>query len=95
MEIQLPTTGCNISQSAGYIDNYNNTTRTRYLISENKLTMVYRTTYNSLPTGYTCLSTGDIIYKPELAIYFPILAGGMIVLALVVLFKITIDRILK
>lgn len=96
MEITLPTNGCNINQSAGYIDNYYNGTRTRYLINENKLTPVYRTTYSGgVPQYYSCLVTGDIIYKPEIAIYFPILAGGIIILILAVLFKISIGKLLK
>lgn len=96
MEITLPTNGCNISQSAGYIDNYFNGTRTRYIINENKLTPVYRTTYSGgTPQYYTCLVTGDLIYKPEIAVYFPILAGGMVLVALVVLWKVMLERFFK
>lgn len=95
MDITLPTNGCNISQSSGFIDNYYNGYRTRYTITENKLIQSYRTTYTSMPTGYTCLNTGDIIYKPELAIYFPLLAGLMILVAVYIIYKITVGRLLK
>lgn len=95
MEITLPSNGCNISQSAGFIDNYYNGYRTRYTISENKLVQSYRTTYTSVPTGYTCLNTGDIIYNPELAVIFPILAGVMVLVAVYIIYKITIGRLLK
>lgn len=95
MDISLPTNGCNISQSNGYIDHYYNGTRTRYLINENQLVRTYTQTYTSQPTGYTCLHTGDIIYKPELSIYFPVIAGGLILIATAIIFKIIIGRLLK
>lgn len=95
MDITLPTNGCNISQSSGFIDNYNNGTRTRYTISENKLVLSYRTTYTSQPTGYTCLNTGDIIYKPELAIYFQCISFLMVLVATLIIFKTIIGRLLR
>lgn len=95
MDITLPTTGCNISQSSGYIDNYTNGTRTRYVINENKLVPVYRSTYSSNPTGYTCLSTGDLVYKPELAIYFQFISFIMILVATLIIYKTIIGRLLK
>lgn len=96
MEIELPSTGCNISQTAGYIDNYTGTTRTRYLINENKLTRVYQTTYSGNPTQYyTCLKTGDIIYKPEYSVILPTLAFGIISFITIILYKIIVGRILK
>ena len=97
MDVELPSTGCNISNSSGYIDNYYNGIRTRYLLNENKAVKVYQTSYTgSNPTQYyTCLHTGDIIYKPELSIYFQVIAGGMIFLATAVIFHIIFERIIK
>lgn len=95
MNVELPTTGCNISNSSGYIDNYSGNIRTRYLINENKLVKVYSTTYATRPSDYICLSTGDLVYKPELAIYFQFISAIMILIATVILFKITIGRLLK
>lgn len=95
MDVNLPTNGCNISQSNGFIDNYYNGTRTRYTITENKLVQSYRTTYTSIPTGYTCLNTGDIIYKPELAVYFQIISLALVGIATLIIFKIIIGRLLR
>lgn len=95
MDVELPSTGCNISSSSGYIDNYSGNIRTRYLVNENKLVKVYSTSYSNRPSDYICLSTGDLVYKPELAIYFQFISAIMILIATVILLKITIGRLLK
>lgn len=95
MDITLPTNGCNISQSAGYIDNYYNGTRTRFLVNENKLVRAYSQSYTNMPTGYACLTTGDIIYKPELAVYFTLLSLALVATGILLIYKITIGKLLK
>lgn len=93
MNVELPSTGCNISQSAGYIDNYYNNTRTRYVVDNNRLVRVYQTTYTSQPTGYTCLRTGDLTYNPEISVYFQIIACIAVVAIFFGILKMT--RLLK
>lgn len=93
MEIQLPTGGCNIFYG-NYIDHYLNNTRRRYYINNNKLILNSTSTYSSMPSGYNCISQGDIHYNPELAIEFPFLAFGLVVFALLMVYKVIIKRLL-
>lgn len=77
MDVQLPTTGCNILISADSFYNYSvdSHTRERYYIYEG---VAHRQSSDYSQYGYTytgtCLSTGDLVYKPELQIYFPFLS---------------------
>lgn len=74
MNVELPNQGCNIMQSVGYIDNYRNNVRTRYYIDNNRLVQVSTNSYTTQPTGYSCLTTGAITYKPEISVYFQVIA---------------------
>ena len=97
MEIELPSQGCNIFYGT-YIDNYSNNgyTRTRYYLNEGKLVKnnTSQSNYNSIPTGATCIVTGDLIYKPELEVYVPFLAMTLFVFVLILVYKIIIKRLL-
>lgn len=73
MDVRLPDTGCNILNSATSFYNYSDDTRTRetYIIYDGQ---AHKTgeTYNQYGYSYTgtCMETGDLVYKPELEIYF-------------------------
>lgn len=73
MNVELPTTGCNVINSSTTFYNYSNDSRTRetYIIYDGQAKL-QSSSYNQY--GYTysgdCLSTGDLIYKPEIKIYF-------------------------
>lgn len=72
-EIELPHSGCNVYYGT-YIDNYHNNTRTRYYLNETKLIKSTTSTYSHMPDGYTCISQGDLVYKPETEIYFYVIS---------------------
>lgn len=97
MEIELPSTGCNIFYGS-YIDNYSSDgrTRTRYYFNEGQLIQnnTSQSNYNSIPSGATCITTGDLIYKPELEVYVPFLASSLFILVLILVYKIFIKRLL-
>lgn len=93
MEIALPSSGCNIYYGT-YIDNYLNNTRIRYYINEGQLIESTRSTYSSIPSGYHCLTQGDLVYKPELQIYFGVFSLAIFCLALSLIYKVIIKRLL-
>lgn len=69
MNIELPADGCNIITSSGFY-NYNGTTRSTYVIYDGVAHLSdVRTAYTQDITG-TCLKTGDLVYKPELEVYY-------------------------
>lgn len=97
MNVDLPN-GCNIINSATSFYNYTNNNRTRalYYIYEGKAFKANEITnnYGFDYTG-TCLSTGSLIYKPELKIYFPVIAFIIICGAFLLAYKIVLWRFIK
>lgn len=97
MDVILPSTGCNIINSATSFYNYSPDSRTResWVIYEG---VAHRqsSTYNQY--GYTysgdCLSTGDLQYQPEVSVYFPILCFCLICFLLYVIYNLIIKRLL-
>lgn len=98
MNVELPTTGCNIINSSTSFYNYtnNNRTRTLYYIYDGKAIKSSETTntYGWDVTG-TCLNNGDIIYKPELKIYFPLISFCVVCAAFLLAYKIVLWRFIK
>lgn len=68
MDVVLPTTGCNVLNSATTFYNYSPDSRTRstYIIFDGEAHL-QSTMYNQSGFNYTgdCLTTGDLVYKPE------------------------------
>ena len=89
MNVELPTTGCNILNSSTTFYNYtnNNRTRTTYVIYDGQ---PYITAVSTSTTGYNytgdCLVTGDLVYKPELQVWFPFAAFCLVSFALIMIF---------
>lgn len=77
MDVKLPETGCNILNSSTSFYNYSpdNRTRETYIIYDGQPKLVAET-YNQYGYTYTgtCLKTGDITYRPELKVWFPIIS---------------------
>lgn len=97
MEIDLPS-GCNIYYGT-YIDNYTNNgrTRTRYYLDEGKLVQSTGSSsqYDQRPTNdYHCLTDGELVYKPEVQVYFPFLASLVFIFGAYLVYKIIIKRLL-
>ena len=98
MEIELPTYGCNIISSSTTFYNYSNNNRTRetYIIYSDKAILQSTQTNN---TGYnytgTCLVTGDLVYKPEIQVYFPFMATSIIILICYIIYSIILKRFLR
>lgn len=93
MDIQLPSGGCSIYYGS-YIDHYQNNTRRRYYINNEKLILNSSSTYTSMPSGYSCVSQGDLKYKPENQIWFSALSLALVLLAMSLVYKIIIKRLL-
>lgn len=96
MEVELPSTGCNIFYGT-YVDNYYNNTRTRYYIHEGKLIKNNTSTssYNTTPSGAYCLTSADkLLYRPQDSVYFPFFALAMCLVVFVILYKLFIKRLL-
>lgn len=78
MDVELPSTGCNVLISADSFYNYSpdSRTRERYYIYEG---VAHRQSSDYSQYGYTytgtCLNTGDLVYKPELKeVFFPLIS---------------------
>ena len=98
MDVVLPETGCNIINSSTSFYNYSPDGRTRksYIIYDGKAILQSTST---IQYGYTytgdCLTTGDLIYKPEIEIYFPVIAFILICAAILLAYKIVLWRFIK
>lgn len=96
MNVDLPNTGCNIISSSSSFYNYHSDGRTRdtYIIYENQAILQNTSTSQY---GYTysgdCLTTGDLVYKPELQVYFQFFSVILCGLIAVLLWK-TIGRLI-
>ena len=97
MNVELPETGCNIINSATSFYNYSSDGKTRqtYVIYDgvaflqNSSTSQYGYTYSG-----TCLVTGDLVYKPEIDVYFSFIAFSLVILALIFIYKIIFKRLM-
>lgn len=98
MNVELPNTGCNIINSATTFYNYSSDGRTRdtYVIYDG-IAKKQASTYNQYGYTYTgdCLSTGDLVYKPELKIYFPVISFIIISAAILLAYKAVLWRFIK
>lgn len=96
MNVELPSTGCNIINSSTTFYNYSEDGRTRenYIIYDGKAHL-QASAYNQYGYTYTgeCLTTGDLIYKPELQVYFQFFSIILCSLIAVLLWK-TIGRLI-
>lgn len=97
MDVELPVTGCNIINSATSFYNYSSDGRTResYVIYEGKA-LLQSTSTNQYGYTYTgdCLSTGDLVYKPELVVYYPIVAFCLVSFITIIIYRIFIKRLM-
>lgn len=97
MNVELPSTGCNILISNSSFYNYSSDRRTRqrYYIYDGVAHMESSSTstYGYDYTG-TCLNTGDLVYKPELKVYFPLASFCVICFLLIMIYRIFIMRLL-
>lgn len=97
MNVELPDSGCNILSSSTSFYNYSSDGRTRsqYIIYDGHAKKISETTnqYGYTYTG-TCLETGDLVYKPELQIYFPFIASIICVFSIFLVYRVVIKRLL-
>lgn len=93
MEVEIPSGGCTVLSSYNTVDHYQNGTRVRYYLYDGKLVRNSSSNYSNLPTNTYCLQPGDLVYKPEIPVYFSAIAFAMISFAAVVLFNLIIKRL--
>lgn len=97
MEVELPSSGCNILTSATSFTNFSSDgrTRTNYYIYDGH---AFKTseTYNQYGYTYTgdCLTTGSLVYRPELKIEFQALSICLFALCIFLIYKTIIKRLL-
>lgn len=97
MYVELPETGCNILSSSSSFYNYSTDRRTRrtYHIFDGKAFLSSESTSSQ---GYIysgdCLVTGDLVYEPEVRVYFPIISFCLIFLLTYFVFNIIIKRLM-
>lgn len=97
MDVQLPSSGCNIliSDSSFYNYSSDSKTRERYYIYDGKAFKA-ESVYNQY--GYTysgdCLSTGSLVYRPELEVYFPVISFILVCALFLFIYHIFIKRLL-
>lgn len=97
MYVVLPETGCNILSSNSSFYNYSpdGRTRTTYIIYDGT---AHPTAVNTSQMGYTytgtCMVTGDLVYKPELDVYFPIIAFCITCFITIVIYHILVKRLM-
>lgn len=97
MEVELPDTGCNILRSDSSFYNYSNDSRTRqtFYIYDG---VAHKESESYSQYGYnytgTCLVTGDLVYKPEIEIYFQFLSFVVVIFAFIVIYRFIIRRLL-
>lgn len=97
MNVELPSSGCNVINSSTTFYNYSSDSRTRetYVIYDGvahlqaSQTNQYGYTYSG-----TCLHTGDLVYHPELQVQFPIYSLFIVVLLTVLVYRVMIKRLL-
>lgn len=96
MYVDLPSTGCNILNSATSLYNYSSDGRTRqnYVLLDG---ILYKTSESYNQYGYTytgtCLQAGDLVYKPEIKIYFEFISLAVLFAIFVVIFNLIIKRL--
>ena len=97
MDVELPSTGCNILVSATSFYNYSSDTRTRdtYYIYEG-VAHKQSSQYNQYGYTYTgdCLSTGDLVYNPSLKVQFPVISFCLVCFVLILVYRVIIKRLL-
>lgn len=98
MNVELPTTGCNIIQSSTTFYNYSPDAKTResYVIYDGQA-LLQSSSYNDRGYAYTgtCLTTGDLVYKPEYKDFImPLTAFLVFCFILSLVYKIIIKRLL-
>lgn len=97
MIVQLPETGCNIVANDYTIYNYvNNNYRDTYTLYEGRLFLreSSSSTYGYNYTG-TCVSTGDLIYKPEYDVVFQFMAFALVAFTFILIYQILFKRFLR
>lgn len=97
MDVELPTTGCNVINSSTTFYNYSPDGRTResYVIYDGKA-LLASSQYSQYGFSYTgtCLHTGDLVYSPEIQITFRFYSFIVVLVALILLYKVIFKRLI-
>lgn len=96
MYVELPSTGCNIIQSATSFYNYSPDSKTRQtFVLVDGIAYKQSETYNQYGYTYTgtCLNTGDLVYKPEFKIYFEAIAFSVCLVLGILLYNLIFKRL--
>lgn len=70
--------------------------REEYWLNDGKLvrTMKYGTSNPTPTVGTICLTQGDIVYKPELKVYFPLLSMALFAFTVWLVYRTILRRLL-
>lgn len=96
MNVELPNTGCNILISNDKLENYSadGAIRSTYIIQNAKLYLSSVEVGEFQPTG-TCLSTGDIEWRPEYKIAAELVSIFLVAFIFWFIYHITLRRFIK
>lgn len=98
MNVELPSTGCNIINSSSSFYNYHDDSHYRdYYIIYDGEAILQSSSYSQYGYTYTgsCLNTGDLVYKPEYKeVVMPFLSLTAFIFILCLVYKIFIKRLL-
>ena len=96
MNIDLPSTGCNVLESADTIVNYSadGAIRSTYTIKNAQLYLSSVETGEYIPTG-TCLSTGDLEWEPQYKIAAELVSIFVVAFIFWFIYHITLRRFIK
>lgn len=93
MEVEIPSGGCFIASGSSTFYHYLNNQRITYYLYDGKLVRGSSSSYTSLPNGYHCLSSGDLVYKPEIDVYFPFMSLFIILVGMYLVYDLIIKRL--
>ena len=95
MNVNLPDTGCNILTSSTTFYNYSDDLHTRvsYILFDGQ---AFKQSESYSQIGYVvtgdCLSTGDLVYKPELSVIFQSISIAFTLFIFVVISKVLLRK---
>lgn len=93
MEVEIPSGGCFIASGSNTFAHYLNNQRITYYLYDGKLVRGSNSSYTNMPSGYHCLSTGDLVYKPEIPVYFSFMSMCIVAFSGILLYNLVIKKL--
>lgn len=95
MEIEVPSDGCFVASGSNVFDHYVGSIRTRYYLYDGKFVRGSSNNHSTLPSDSYCIQSGDLVYKPELEIYFKFISFSLVIFAMLIVWNLIIKNLWK